>query len=86
MKQKSKRPYFLWDYDLTEDDVRRILHGKNEVEKIWMMSRILSSATYNDVWKYLRLKEVVEWFPKLRMRKEMFHAWKHALTVWGYHV
>lgn len=30
----AKRPYFLWDYDLTEDDVRRILRGGTEVDKI----------------------------------------------------
>lgn len=37
---KTKRPYFLWDYDLSEDDVRRILTGDNETEKIWMLSRL----------------------------------------------
>jgi hypothetical protein len=40
----KKRPYWLWDYDLTETDVRRILAGKNEVERRWLMARILESA------------------------------------------
>ena len=80
------RLYFLWDYDLTEDDVRRILRGDNEVEKIWLMSRILTSARYEDVWKYMTLNELIEWFPKLRMRAEIKEAWIRALTVWGYHV
>lgn len=82
----TKRPYFLWDYDLTEEDVRRILRGKNQTEKIWMMSRILASARYEDVWKYVKLRDVVTMFPKLRMRPEVTQAWVTALTAWGYHI
>jgi len=82
----DNRPYFLWDYDLTENDVRRILAGNNETEKIWMMSRILDHAAYRDVWNYLRVSDIVSLFPKLRMRKPNQEAWKLALTTWGYHV
>lgn len=49
-KSKSNRPYWLWDYDLTEADVRRILRGKNLSEKRWLMGRILTSARFNDIW------------------------------------
>lgn len=82
----SKRPYFLWDYDLTEEDVRRILREGTEVDKIWMTSRILTSARFEDVWKYITLPQVVSLFPKLRMRSSVKEAWHRALTVWGYHV
>ena len=82
----NTRPYFLWDYDLTDGDVRKILHGENEAEKIWMMSRILTSAQFEDVWRYLRLSDVVREFPRLKMRREMKEAWQFALTAWGYHV
>lgn len=80
------RPYFLWDYNLTDTEVREILHGENETEKIWMMSRILASARFEDVWKYVRLSDVVVAFPRLKMRQEIKDAWKFALTAWGYHV
>lgn len=79
----SKRPYFLWDYDLTEADVRRILRGANETEKLWMMGRILESATYEDVWKYTDLEEVKNLFPKLRLKKPIHDAWQNALYVWN---
>ena len=62
------KPYFLWDYDLTENDVRRILRGDNEVERLWMMGRILASAHFRDVWNYLTVKEVVENFPKVKSK------------------
>ncbi len=77
-----KRPYFLWDYDLTEDQVRAILHGKNETEKIWLMSRILESARLEDVWKYVTLKEVKNVFPKLRLKVPVREAWEYALKIW----
>ena len=80
LKQNS-RPYFLWDYDLTEKDVRRILRGQNETERHWMMGRILASATFKDVWKYLSLKEIIEELPKLRMRPEIKNAWQLAISV-----
>lgn len=78
----QNRPYFLWDYDLTEDDVRRILHGKNEVEKIWMISRILESAKYEDIWRYLTLKEVKRTYSKLKLKKPIKDAWDYALNTW----
>jgi hypothetical protein len=81
------RPYFLWDYDLTEDDVRAILRGENEYEKIQMMVRILESARWNDIWKYLTLEEVKRYWPQLqrRMRRELRDVWAWAMEmeVWG---
>ncbi|OGG22130.1 hypothetical protein A3D03_02095 [Candidatus Gottesmanbacteria bacterium RIFCSPHIGHO2_02_FULL_40_13] len=82
-KSDSKRPYFLWDYDLTEEDVRKILRGENETEKIWMMSRILESASFDDVWKYVTLHEVRAMFPKLKLKRPIREAWSYALTVWS---
>jgi hypothetical protein len=83
---KHTKPYFLWDYDLTEDQIRKILHGKNIVDRQWMMARILSSAHFNDVWKYLTLKEVAAEFPYLRMRSQVKEAWQRALNIWGCYV
>jgi len=78
----TKRPYFLWDYDLTEADVRRILASDNETEKIWMMSRIVESATYEDIWKYISYKQFVQYFPQLRLKPQLRRVWERALSVW----
>lgn len=82
----STRPYFLWDYDLTEDDVRRILRGENQTDKRWLMARILTNAHFDDVWRYLSVREIVNNFKDLRMRSQTKNAWHRALTVWGYDV
>ncbi len=78
----KNRPYFLWDYDLSEDDVQSILHGQNQTDKIWLLSRILESAKYEDVWKYTTLSEVKEMMPILKIKKPIRQAWERALSVW----
>lgn len=80
------RPYFIWDYDLTEKRIKEILRTGNETEKLWLAGRILTNARFEDVWDYLNVKEIVELFPKLRLRPDIRQAWKRALNVWGYHV
>lgn len=78
----TKVPYFLWDYNLTEDGVRQILHGKNDAEKIWLISRILESAKYEDIWRFLSLQEIKKIFPRLKLKKPIKEAWNYALDVW----
>ncbi len=80
----AKRPYFIWDYDLTEEDVRAILRGDNEYEKVQMMVRIMESAKREDIWKYLTLSEVKRYWPQIsrRMRREVREVWSWALEVW----
>ncbi|MEK7091261.1 MAG: hypothetical protein AAB887_02010 [Patescibacteria group bacterium] len=78
----STRPYFLWDYDLTEGDVRRILSGENQTDKAWILSRILESATFEDVWKYTSLSEIRHMMPILKIKKPIRQVWERALSVW----
>lgn len=79
----STRPYFFWDYDLSEAEIRKILHSGEEAEKLWLVARILESARYEDVWKYLTLAEVRAMFPHLKLKPQVRGAWAYALQVWG---
>lgn len=83
-RKTAQRPYFIWDYDLTEEDVRAILRGENEYEKIQMMVRILESARWEDIWQYLTLGEIRwHWSQISRgLRPEIRAAWVWALEVW----
>lgn len=81
-----KTPYFLWDYNLSDKQIKAILHGSNETEKRWLAARILSHAKFEDVWKYLTISDIVQIFPKLLLPQRTKKAWQRALTVWGYHV
>lgn len=77
-----ERPYFLWDYDLSEADVCAILRSGESQEKAWLVSRILESAAYEDIWKYLTLAELRTVFPSLQLKPQVRAAWEFALHVW----
>ncbi len=85
----NQRPYFIWNADLTEADVRRILAGDDEFARARMIGHIVRNARFEDVWKYVTLKDIVEnwhivrgflWPPSLR------EIWAWALHTWGYDV
>lgn len=79
---ETSRPYFLWDYDLTEDEVQTLLRTGDETTRIWLASRILESARYADVWRYLSLTELRALFPHLKLKPPVREAWAYALHVW----
>ncbi len=83
---KTNTPYFLWDYDIEEQQVQEILKGENESEKIWLISRILTHAKYEDIWKYLAPEDIVKIFPKLKLSEDTKKNWLRALNTWGYNV
>jgi hypothetical protein len=80
----AQRPYFIWDYDLTEDDVRAILRGDNEYEKVQMMVRILERCPWEEIWHYLRLEQVHHYWSQIRpkIRRELRPTWELAMKVW----
>jgi hypothetical protein len=79
----AKRLYFFWDYDLTDDDVQKILASDNEMEKVWVMSRILQSARWEDIWKYVTPDDIRQNFEKLQFRTpHLRDLWHYALTIW----
>lgn len=79
----SHRPYFLWDYDLTEADVHRLLKEGSETTKIWLLSRIVESAKLDEVWTYISYSDLKRIYPKLKLKKPIKRAWDLALSVWG---
>lgn len=80
------KPYFLWDYNLDDKDVKKILKQGDEHEKRWLIARILEHAHFRDVFKYLTLKDILGIFPKLRLRPATQRYWRRALNAWGYDV
>ena len=85
-KTTSVTPYFIWwDPRVTEDDVRKALASNNLYRRITYMSYILNDAEFEDVWKYLKLKDVQENFWRIRWRTESSqNRWRQLLTLLGY--
>jgi hypothetical protein len=77
------RPYFFWDYDITEDEIHDILRGDNEVERAWVITRILEYARWEDIWRYLTLDDVRKNFERLGLKTYLRDLWAYAIEVWS---
>ena len=77
-------PYFIWDYDISEQDIRRFLTKGSETEKQWAIARIMEHAHFRDVFDYLSLQDIVTYLPKIKIRPVMRQYWQRALITWGY--
>ncbi len=79
-----KRPYFFWDYDLSEEEVHEILAGDDVHRKAWVISRILNAAFWDDIWKYITVDDIRAHWDLLRFRTPYLRElWAHALEVWS---
>lgn len=83
MSKKQKTPYFLWDYNLSDQRVRQIIDKGDKFSRHFMVARILESAKYDDVWKYITLADLVHIFPDLKLKKEVRRSWEKAFKAWG---
>ena len=83
MMSALQTPYFIWDYDLTNADIRAILCGDDEELKAWLVARLLEAARFEDIWQYISLAELRTIFPKLQLKPQVRAAWEFALLVWA---
>ena len=87
---QRKRPYFIWNADLSEEDVRAILAGqRGDLEQIQMIAHIMQNARFEDIWKYVRVSDIVDNWPlvgRMLWPKESKELWAWALRVWGHNV
>ncbi len=85
-----RRPYFIWNADLSDSDVRAILAGeRGDLERIQMIVHVMQNARFDDMWKYIRLDDIVSnWDLVKRMLwpKESRELWQWALQTWGCNV
>ena len=81
----QRRLSFLWDYDLSEEDVRRILREGTPVERGWLIGRILEYAPWEEIWHYLTPEQIERDFERIRFRSERERElWAYALKRWLY--
>lgn len=72
------RPYFLWDVDVTEDELRERLRSDDADTRAQWQRRILREARFDDLWRYLTLEEVLRDWPHIRLylgRSRRFWEW-----------
>jgi hypothetical protein len=74
-KQRTDRLPYVWDYDIDEQQFRRMLAGElrlGRLDRKWAAVRLLEYASYADIVRLLGFRELVrgwpEWRPLLRSK------------------
>ena len=82
----TDRPDFLWDEPLTRSDLKKLLNGENEEERLYYAAKILREARFEEVWDYFSPAFLAAHWEKLRWRlgrRKRF--WEFFYTTWHTH-
>jgi hypothetical protein len=78
-------PYFLWDYDLSPQQVQDLLKASSPEDKAWLISRILNYARWDDIWRYVTVNDIRQHFDQLHFRHPQDRElWAYALERWSH--
>ena len=79
----SLRPYFLWDEDLSIDELKARLRGDDENERFRVMAKLLREARDIDVWQFVTPEQVAAALPRIRHRLGRRRAfWEFLIEGW----
>jgi hypothetical protein len=85
MNTNPTRLYFLWDYDLSAQQVHYLLREGAPADKTWLISRILNYARWDDIWRYLSVADIRAHFSQLYFRRPQDRElWAYALKRWSH--
>jgi hypothetical protein len=77
------RPYFLWDVEITEPQLRERLHHADADTRAQWQARIMREARFDEVWQYLTLDEILaNWEPIKRHLGRRRAIWEFLLRGW----
>lgn len=78
MSMGDKRPYFLWDEDISVDELREKLASDDVVERRRLLGKMLREARDIDVWLFATPEEVARELPFITRRlgrRARFWTW-----------
>lgn len=77
------RVYFVWDQPLTYGELRQKLQSDDPDERALWIARIMREARYRDVWRFVRLAEVLAAWPRIeRHLGRMREFWQWLIDGW----
>ncbi|MGI0013830.1 MAG: hypothetical protein ACREBU_10375 [Nitrososphaera sp.] len=74
-------PYFMWDYQYTVGEIKKMLAEGDENQRLWLMAKIMRDARYSDVWKFISLQDFLKYRERL-MRGRL--GWKKGFWEFLY--
>lgn len=78
----GKRPWFLWDYDLTEAQVQELLTHAPFEQRKWLLGRMLERLGPPEIVRYVSLGALQQALPHLRLEEKVKRHWEEAIALW----
>lgn len=83
MTRGDARPYFLWDEDVTIDELHAVLAGPDDARRDRLLGKMLREARDLDVWYFVRPQEVARALPRLARRLgRRLQFWEFLIDGW----
>lgn len=80
---ENKIPYFCWDRNMTELEIKTRLMNSSGIEKDKLIAWILREAAFKDVWKYLTPEEVFDCLPRIQYSLGRWRDfWNYITGAW----
>ena len=68
LSQGDRRPYFLWDEDVSIAELKGVMSSGPEAERLRLLGKMLREARDIDVWQFVTPAQVAQALPKLGRR------------------
>lgn len=81
-RKDGTRPWFLWDYDLTEAQVHELLTHAPFEQRKWLLGRMLERLGPDEIVQYISLEALQQALPHLRLEERVKCHWEDAIAVW----
>ncbi|MEO8553874.1 MAG: hypothetical protein ABI678_28065 [Kofleriaceae bacterium] len=83
LKRGDLRPYFLWDEDISIDELRAIFAEPDGFARDRLLGKMLREARDLDVWEFVTPTEVARLLPRLERRiGRRFKFWSFLIEGW----
>ncbi len=83
LSREDRRPYFLWDEDVTVAELRAKLAGPDLHERRRLLGKLLREARDSDVWLFVTPADVARELPAVRHRLgRRLPFWEFLLAGW----
>jgi hypothetical protein len=83
LSQSAKRPYFLWDEDVSIDELKLLMRHGPEHERLRLLGKMLREARDTDVWLFVTPEQVALSLPHLGRRLgRRRHFWEFLIEGW----
>lgn len=86
LTDEDKRPYFLWDEDISLKEFKQRLNGPDPHERLRMLAKLMREARDTDVWAFVKPQDAADELPRLaRMLGRRQAFWDFLIDGWRRH-